>query len=180
TPVFGTSTDTGTMVALPFYLNLAPNYDATITPRFMSKRGVQINGQFRYRSRHHSGTINGAWLPDDDMYDGEDRWLIDYRHVGKLLPHLGVELRYAAVSDDDYFNDLDKYLARSSESHLQQRAALTYNNTGVYFNILAEKFQNLNRNDTGPYRRLPQITLELQSPTAPFFAGVDAEFSAFS
>src|SRR5699024_4826896 len=52
-------------------------------------------------------------------------------------------------------------------------------NTGVYFNVLAETFQNLNARDSGPYQRLPQITLELQSPTAPFFAGIDAEYSAF-
>src|SRR5699024_5737381 len=120
------------------------------TPRYLSERGLQFNGQFRYRTHHHRGELEGAWLPSDDKYNGEDRWLIDYEHTGKLLPHLGVELRYAEVSDNDYFDNLDTYLAETSESHLAQSASLTYANTGVHFSVLAETFQNLNRRDTGP------------------------------
>lgn len=178
-PVYGSSTDTGTMVALPYYINLAPNYDATLVPRYLGERGLQFSGQFRYLFRHHIGELEGAWLPGDDQYEGRDRWLVDYEHRGKLLPHLGVELRYSQVSDIDYFDGLESHLAETSESHLQQSVRLVYENTGIRFTALAETFQNLNLYDYGPYERLPQLRLELNSPTAPFYAGIDLEYTAF-
>lgn len=179
TPVFGVSSDSGYMLALPYYINLAPNYDATVTPRFLSDRGFQLNGQLRYRTRHHHGEIDGAILPSDSKHNGDDRWFVSYRHTGKLLPHLGVQLRYADVSDNDYFDDLNTYLTRTSHSHLRQSAKLLYANTGVSLSILAEQFQNLNAGDYGPYNRLPQVDLQLQSPTAPFYAGIEAQYTAF-
>lgn len=179
-PVFGTSSDSGYMLALPYYINLAPNYDATVVPRLLTDRGAQLSAQFRYMTAHHRGELDGSWLPGDDKYDDKTRALFAFEHTGRLLPHLGIEARFAAVSDNDYFDDLSTYFAKTSHSHLQRSLQLTYENTGIHASALVEGFQNLNDYDIGPYERLPQLRLELQSPTAPFFAGVDAEYTAFS
>src|SRR5699024_7780254 len=129
-PVYGSSSDSGYMLALPYYINLAPNYDATVVPRFLSERGVQLSGQFRYRTRHHHGELDVAWLHNDSKYGGRDRGVVDFRHTGKLLPHVGIQARFGAASDNDYFDDLETYLVHTSESHLQRSVQLTYANTG--------------------------------------------------
>lgn len=178
-PTYGSSSDSGYELALPYYINLAPNYDATIIPRLLTERGVQISGQLRYLTAHHRGEIEGSWLPSDNKY-GANRGLIDYEHTGKLARHWGIQARFSAVTDNDYFDDLDTYLAETSESHLQRSLKLSYENTGVSFSILAEGFQNLNPYDSGPYERLPQIRLALKSPTAPFYAGIETEYTAFT
>lgn len=179
-PTYGSSSDSGYELAMPYYINLAPNYDATIIPRLLTERGVQITGQFRYLTAHHRGEIEGSWLPSDNKY-GDDRGLIDYEHTGQLAPHVGIKARFSGVTDDDYFDDLDTYLAETSETHLQRSLQLSYENTGVSFSILAEGFQNLDTYELDdPYERLPQVRLQLNSPTAPFYTGIDAEFSAFT
>lgn len=176
TPTIGHSSDSGYEVAMPWYFNLAPNYDATLIPHLLSERGLQISGQFRYLTKHHVGEIDASWLPEDQKY-GASRSLVHYRHIGQLQPHLGIKAEFNSVSDDDYFDDLTTSLAQTSKTHLERNLRLTYERTGVRVSLLAEGFQNLNQR--GPYERLPQLDLELVTPTAPFRAGVDAEFTAF-
>ena len=48
TPSFGLSSTLGTDIRTPYYFNLAPNYDYTLTPRLMTKRGVLFENEFRY------------------------------------------------------------------------------------------------------------------------------------
>lgn len=176
TPIIGHSSDSGYELAVPYYFNLAPNYDATVIPHLLSKRGLMLEGQFRYLSKHHKGEVDGTWLPHDSEY-GDDRELLHFKHIGKLAPHLGIEAQFNSVSDDDYFDDLSSDLANTSHTHLERSLGLDYERTGVRMSVLAQDFQNLNSSE--PYALMPQVQLNLETPTAPFHVGVDSEFTVF-
>ena len=60
----------GLDLTLPYYFNLAPNYDATLSPRYIGKRGINLEGEFRHLSSWQTTTLNAAILPDDDLFDG--------------------------------------------------------------------------------------------------------------
>ncbi|WP_423821613.1 LPS-assembly protein LptD [Salinisphaera sp. SPP-AMP-43] len=185
-PTLGTSSDTGFEVAAPYYINLAPNYDATIVPHIMAKRGFQLGGQFRYLTKHHKGELDGQVLPYDYDY-GDERDLLHFEHVGQLNEHVGILANYTRVSDVDYFDDLSNDLGHTSTSNLDRSFELDAVQPGVKFSLLAQDFQSLDDDFTGlggrygnePYSRMPQATLQLLTPTAPFQAGVDAQFTNF-
>lgn len=185
-PIIGGSGDRGFEIAAPYYINLAPNYDATIVPHVMAKRGFQLGGQFRYKTRHHKGEFDGQLLPYDTYY-GSERDLEHFAHVGQLSPHVGIKANYTRVSDDHYFDDLSNDLAHTSTSQLDRSFELTAVQPGVKFSLLAQDFQSLNhdfnglggRFDNDPYQRMPQATVNMLTPTAPFQVGVDAQFTNF-
>lgn len=185
-PAIGSSGDRGFEIAAPYYINLAPNYDATIVPHVMAKRGFQLGGQFRYKTRHHKGELDGQLLPYDTHY-GNERDLEHFQHIGQLTPHIGIQANYSRVSDDDYFDDLSNDLAHTSTSHLDRSFELTAVQPGVRFSLLAQDFQTLDhdfnglggRFDNDPYQRMPQARLAMLTPTTPFQVGVNAEFTNF-
>lgn len=188
-PTIGSTSDSGFELAVPYYFNLAPNYDATLVPRILGKRGLQLGGQLRYLYAHHRGEFDGEYLPSDNEYD-DDRALFHFEHIGQLTPHLGVEANYTRVSDDQYFDDLSNDLAGTSTSQLEQAVRLTAVDTGLRFTLLAQDFQTLDDYDDDndnldrafsnePYKRMPQARLEMLTPSTPVRAGLDAEFSNF-
>jgi Organic solvent tolerance protein OstA len=189
-PTIGSSSDSGFELAVPYYINIAPNYDATIVPRVLADRGLQVGGQLRYLQAHHRGEFDAEYLPSDSEY-GDDRSLFHFEHIGQLNPHVGIEANYTKVSDDQYFDDLSNDLAGGSSSQLERAVRLTLVDTGIRFTLLAQDFQTLDdlENDNGdtfdrafsndPYTRVPQARLEMLTPSAPFRAGLDAEFTNF-
>lgn len=182
TPTLGHSGENGLELAAPYYFNLAPDRDATLTPRLLDERGLQLAGEFRYLNRRSRGEIAGEYLPDDDVAD-DDRSLVSFRHQGRLASHWAVAADYTRVSDDRYFEDLDNTLARSAQSQLERSLRLTAARPGVRFSALVQDFQTL-EDDRGafrtePYQRLPQARLFLRSPTHPWRAALDAEFTSF-
>ena len=97
--------------AQPFYWNIAPNQDATITPRWMSDRGLLLNGEYRYLLEESRGTVEGGYINSgddgsengDNRFEGNDRWYIDAQHAGTLAPRSDYQLLYGAASDGRYF-----------------------------------------------------------------------------
>ena len=103
-PTFATTSQTGMEFSLPYYLNLAPNYDATITLRPMSKRGLQLGGEFRYLGQSFNGKIAGTYINSD--YETEtDRWLYSTQHSQRFGRGFYGGWNISGVSDDDYFKD---------------------------------------------------------------------------
>jgi LPS-assembly protein len=87
TPEFGSSGRSGRALSVPYYWNIAPNYDATLTPRLLSDRGFQVLSEFRYMTKRNDGTLKFDYLPDDDKYlpadpneTDTDRQLLDVEH----------------------------------------------------------------------------------------------------
>ena len=163
---YGTSGNRGFDLQIPYYFNLAPNYDATLTPRIMSKRGVLFNGQARYLFQTPFGTSLGQWdgeiLPKDRLA-GLTRDATNIRHTQVFTPNLTLAINYNHVSDARYFVDLADFVSITSITTLPRDATLTYRNSGWTFIAKAQRFQTLQ--DPGalvlpPYDRLPQLSAE--------------------
>lgn len=156
TPSFGTSDKRGFEFAAPWYWNIAPNQDATITPHYMSKRGLQLGTEYRYLQRGYNGELNLDYLANDEVAD-RDRFYGRIRHNQQFNQYWSGNLNIARVSDDNYFTDLGGSVNQTSQVNLVQEGSLTYN--GGWWNATgrAQTFQTLN---TAPlFHRLPQITL---------------------
>lgn len=167
TPTLGSSQLRGFDASLPYYLNLAPNYDATLTPRLMTKRGMQLGTQFRYLFENAVGGIEADDLPNDRV-TGTNRYALSWKHVqnlGAFVPGLSASWNLNKVSDDTYFSDLADRVAFTSLTTLPREGAISYANGPWQFRAAAQTFQTLQQPDTpfiAPYNRVPQIFGALQ------------------
>lgn len=154
-PGIGTSSRHGTEISIPYYWNIAPNMDATITPHTMSKRGVMLETEFRYLTEKTSGIFDVEYLPDDKEY-GDDRSFITWSHQGTSAAGWSTSVDYKQASDTEYLDDFAPSLGSSSITHLNRTGRLDYNHEYFLFSTLAQDYQNISGEE--PYQRLPQIT----------------------
>ena len=159
TPGIAYSEDNGLDVTAPYYLNLAANYDATITPRYLEKRGLMFENEFRYLDQAGNLDFSLALLAGDDVRNDEDRWLFGINHKGTPADRWSSSINYTAVSDNDYFDELDTSLNISQETHLDQTASLGYSGNNWRFNSKIQSYQTISDTATKPYQKLPQLTL---------------------
>ena len=120
--------------AQPYYLNLAPNYDATITPRYVSESGLLLGAEFRYLLPTDRGILEGAYLGDDksagdddsttELEDGDERWYFDYSHYGSFSARVPYTLRYGAASDGAYFDDFGRTFGEASVDSMARLAQI--------------------------------------------------------
>ncbi|HPQ95067.1 MAG: LPS-assembly protein LptD [Thiothrix sp.] len=165
TPGMGTSEKSGLELAVPYYFNLAPNYDLTTTPHLLSKRGIQIENEFRYLFNQHEGQLDYALLPHDNQRDGDSRYYFNIDHNTHFAPERTLTLKAEGVSDTDYFNDLGSSLASSSIVTLERTLEYTdSSHNGWYFSALAQSPQVLDSNAEA-YARLPQLNLTYEPAT---------------
>jgi LPS-assembly protein len=161
TPIYGSSNQRGFEVSIPYYLNLAPNYDATLLVRPMTRRGVQMDGQFRYLFDNASGEADAEFLPHDRITD-TNRYALAWRHNQNFGNGFGGFVNVQKVSDDTYFADLSDRLALTSQTNLPRDYGLTYNKDPFALLARMQTFQTLqdpNNPITPPYFREPQITM---------------------
>jgi LPS-assembly protein len=159
-PSIGTSTSGGLELGSPYYLNLAPNYDATVTPVYMSKRGTLLNSEFRYLTETGEGDLGGGFLDRDEMYDDDKRYLGFWHHSSNFRNGWTAGVDYNKVSDDDYFIDIDTDLSSSSLTYLNQSVITNYRTDHWNFQALAQQFQTIDINvspASEPYKRVPQL-----------------------
>jgi LPS-assembly protein len=156
-PTYGTTTRSGFEVSLPYYWNIAPNMDATITTRVLSKRGTQLQGQLRYLEENYAGVADLHLLPGDNQ-TGENRYYANLKHQQTLGKGWSAGYNYEKASDNQYFSDLSTRIITTSRVLLPQQAYVNYGNENWQFNALAQKFQTLD-GVSFPYERLPQMTL---------------------
>jgi len=163
-PAFGSTKRGGLTFSAPYYWNIAPNYDATLRPRYMSNRGVVLGGDFRYLTEMAQGHASSEFLPHDSLFN-KYRYLVGIQNTSRLSSHISSNLDINKVSDTEYFSDLGNALSMSTySSYLLSQANLGYVNNGVSLNGHADSYQSIDksiRNAGLPYRRLPQITLGL-------------------
>jgi LPS-assembly protein len=112
-PTVNIDNTSGFEISTPYYLNIAPNLDATLTPTLMSKRGVNLGGELRYLEPSYSGILKGAFLPSDQLRD-QDRWAYSVQHNQNLIPNfaggsgLGLNVNLNRVSDSNYWRDFPR------------------------------------------------------------------------
>ncbi len=166
TPIFGSSGTRGIDITAPYYFNLAPNYDATLTPRIMTKRGLQLGGQFRYLFDAPQPSQGEAYAEvlAEDRQTNTTRWLYSWRHNQAIAPWLSGYLSLNQVSDDKYFADLAERVAVTSQSTLAREAGLSAVFGPLSVLARAQKFQTLQDPSapiTPPYDRVPQVLATL-------------------
>lgn len=181
-PTLGASSKNGLQLQTPYYLNLAPNYDATISPRYMSRRGLMLGGEFRYLGENYSGLIRAEDI--QDQVENKNRSSIVFRHTQKFDPDLRLDLNIQKVSDNNYFADFGDRLSVTSQSLLPREGMLSYNQETWSGFIRMQRFQTLstltNPVET-PYARLPQIYFTAQPQLSSVFAtSVSGEITNFS
>ncbi len=150
---------TGVEFITPYYLNLAPNYDLVVAPRIMSRRGLQLGGDFRYLSRHHEGEIRAEYTPNDRVTGGE-RYQWSWRQQTANLWGWNGGFNVNAISDDNYFIDYGRSIITTSERNLPRDAYLTRPLGDWQLMLRTTQYQSiLDARDAPPYQRLPQVRL---------------------
>ncbi len=165
-PSVGYSSDNGLDVEVPYYFNIAPNMDATLTPRIMTERGLMLGGEFRYLAERHEGQLRAEILPgDSNAASGitKNRGSLSYQAKGNPAERWSFDVDINQVSDDQYLNDLGKSLAVSSATTQERRGDLWYHGNGWNTLLRLHDYQIVG--DTAkPYAKLPQLLLNLNKP----------------
>ncbi|UCQ27128.1 LPS assembly protein LptD [Edwardsiella tarda] len=168
------SNSDGLEFSLPWYWNIAPQADATITPHYMEKRGLQLQNEFRYLSEFGMGLVEFDWLGNDRQFQQDrkeqgitgqaladlpnrDRWLFYWRHSG-VLNHWRFGVDYTKVSDPYYFTDLNSAYGSSTSGYATQKFTLGYAETNWNATLSTTQFQVFaNAGDINAYRTQPQL-----------------------
>ncbi len=164
TPSVGVSDGRGLEVITPWYWNIAPNRDATIIPRVMSQRGIQVGAEYRYLEPNYQGEAVIEAMPRDAIADeGRYRGYIDHRH--SFNSRWSGRLLLENVSDDTYFTDLANLVNLTSRAILPNEAALSYAGDGWNATGRLQTYQTLQDPAAPivePYERLPQILVNAE------------------
>jgi len=163
-PVLGSTSTGGMELTVPFYWNIAPNFDYTIAPRDMSKRGILVKNEFRFMEPGSYGEINLDKMPNDHL-TGISRQHTSVMVTERLGGGFGATLNLNRVSDDNYFRDLSVMPGEVAQTQLLNEGALSYSGGWLSGSIRGQTFQTLQDPLGGvaiPYQRMPQINLSAQ------------------
>ena len=186
-PSLGVSTSTGADLTVPYYFNLAPNYDLTVYPGVMTDRGAKLGAEYRYQAKKYgAGSLYGNYVLDDKKYNGEDRYYWRATHVstgqlgkGRWIASIDAQ----KVSDNDYIDDIDTRGLDSSERVLSSEYALQYN-LGRWQAKARYKtnqvLQNASNSVDTPYDFKPQLSLTGSERWGSLVASLDAESTRFT
>lgn len=163
-PSLSFSTQSGVEVMAPYYFNLAPNYDATFTPTLMTKRGLDLSGEFRYLQPTYTGSLRTSFMPSDRLRDS-DRWAYSFQHGQTLVESLGgsplgLRLNLNKVGDDNYWRDFPRTITSLTSRLLYNDVSVGWGegpwstSIGMY---RYQTLQDINAPITPPFDRLPSM-----------------------
>ncbi|MBC7787547.1 MAG: LPS-assembly protein LptD [Methylophilaceae bacterium] len=156
-PTIGSTSKSGFEVLTPYYWNISPNKDATFATRYLSKRGVQLQGEFRYLGEQYSGIDNIEYL-NNDQQTGDSRYIANLKHTQNFGNGWSAGYALEKVSDDKYFSELSTHITSTSRVNLPQGANVSYYGDVWQFNGLVQKYQTLD-GVSYPYQSLPSLNL---------------------
>ena len=193
-PTLSRSSSNGFELSLPYYINIAPNYDATLAPRFIEKRGTMLEAELRHLNRIGLWALSGAYLEDDQFTDNptaeqleegvpsqKERWLVELDHQGKLLG-LNTNIDYTKIGENDFFDDLNTdSLELQRATHLNQSASLGYIDANWDIELIAQDYQTIEDNLDNQYQLLPQLSVTYSNAGVNFAPQwlLNAEFTDF-
>ena len=196
-PSLGNTQEGGFEVSAPYYLNLAPNYDATITPRLMTERGLLLNIEARQLGENSTNTLDLSYLPDDAQYDAASRalqlsesppqakrWEINYLGAAQLTDSLSASADFSAISDLDFYQDFgNNGLNDTSRSYLYRQGEISYWQPNWHLQAALQSYQLIDQSLTNlnkPYSSLPRINLDYDQQTENgLIYGIDTEYVYF-
>ncbi len=182
-PRIGHSSHSGAFVSVPYYFNLAPQYDDTLTTRYLSKRGVQLQNEFRYLGAAYNGKLQLEYLPNDNDAN-RDRGATFFQHNQALSPLWTFSTDLQWVSDNSYLIDLSDNPADAGKTHLPRTLRFDYGGSIWRFSARTSTYQTLDTTiplTEQPYQRLPQLLLTVNYPAGPnqLHPSLDAEWVNF-
>jgi LPS-assembly protein len=192
-PLITTSSNTGFGLSVPYYWNIAPDLDATLTPTVLFKRGAGLETELRYLRPDWRGELNGFWLPHD-LTAGRDRWAARWTQQGELPDDVRYDWHLLRVSDDNYWTDglrgAESLTPRllSSTAQARQRRLLQVDGLGdveqqLYARL--QQWQVLQNTDAStqiapPYQRTPQLGALWSHHGGPLEWSLQTEFNHFT
>lgn len=169
---------------LPYYWNIAPNMDATITPHYMHRRGnIMWENEFRYLSQAGAGLMELDYLPSDKVYEDEHpnddssrRWLFYWNHSGVMDQVWRFNVDYTKVSDPSYFNDFDNKYGSSTDGYATQKFSVGYAVQNFNATVSTKQFQVFSEQNTSSYSAEPQLDVNYyQNDVGPFDTRIYAQ-----
>jgi len=159
TPEIGSTGRSGNDISVPYYWNIAPNYDATFTPRLLTLRGLQMGAEGRYLFDRSAGNALIEYLPNDSKFD-DNRYMISFAHRTLFANGWRNVVDFSEVSDNQYFEDLGGSLSISSITHLNRSLLVDYHGENWSMMGMFQDYQTIDEAIAPidePYQRLPQL-----------------------
>lgn len=187
-PTFGFGSDDGMDLRTPYYWNIAPNYDMTLTPRYIEKRGNMLQNEFRYLpSEEHSGRLYGEYMERDRKAEEKDsslkhRWLAHVDHTSKMADdnlRMRVLGTRVGAHDYNYFNDLSPPLSSGVDNQLMQSLTAGYYQPMWNFSGEARDYQILLPDALEPHQMLPRLNYNTYNQTHWLDTAVHSELTRF-
>lgn len=159
----------GTELDLPYYFNLAPNYDATIAPGIITGRGARLSGEFRYLTPNMRGEAAATWMPNDRRSQHNNRYHARFQHVQTFSPSLSGGIDFNQVSDDDYYRDF--YNRNDIATNVNLNRQLWFNHNTQLFGGALESYATVQNYQTlfnstsyidEPYAIMPRLSTRWQ------------------
>lgn len=159
-PRISSSNSTGLSWEQPIYWNIAPNYDATITPRLMTNRGLQLKNEFRYLTEQHRGNIHIEYMnSDSDFVTNDSRYFYRLTHQGELTDKWSMQAEVNGLSDDNYIVDLGSDFYNRADTHLFKTLEFNYYQPDMQFSASFRDFEVIGDHPSS-YRALPELILD--------------------
>lgn len=188
-PAFGSSSaGNGGFLAVPYYLNLAPNYDATLTPQFINGRGLFTEAEGRYLSQFGQTELQVGYAANDQEYadsnpgESAERWGLDFTTKATFSRNWTGYGDYSVVSDNDYLSDLNRSLDINQATHLERRGGFRYQGQGQQLDVSVSGYQTLSdfiAEADRPYSRLPDVQYSGLADMGAVTLGLDSQYTFF-
>ncbi|MES2509051.1 MAG: LPS-assembly protein LptD [Pseudomonadota bacterium] len=166
-PTLNADSTSGVVLTQPYYLNIAPEMDATFSPTIMTKRGIDLGTELRYLNKDYNGRTRLSYMPGDKLRDNSDRWSYAVLHTGNIntgiaaVGNLGLNLNLNRVSDNNYWKDFPRSSTFLVQRLLSSDASINWSRGNFTSSVRALKWQPLQdplSTIVPPYDRLPQVT----------------------
>ena len=176
-PEFGSSSRYGAYYAQPIYFNLAPNYDLTLTPAYMSQRGWLLESNLRHLSESTENTLQLEYLNSDQRYpELDERYLAFVQHESVLNKNWNLQVQWTELSDDNYISEFNSDYHHQADTHLNNFAFLRYSTKSTQLNIFTQDMVELGQHD--PSYKIPfQVDLDWDAVTSESGLGVNIKSS---
>ncbi|MCC4283505.1 LPS assembly protein LptD [Marinobacter salarius] len=188
-PSFGTSNaGSGAFLSVPYYLNLAPHYDATLTPQYIHGRGLFTEAEGRYLSSLGESVLQLGYAGNDTEYEDEfpsqggERWGLDFSTQARFGYGWTGYGDYSVVSDDDYLSDLNRNLEINRATHLRRRGGIRYRDSSQYFETYLNGYQTLSdfiADENIPYSQLPEVLYGATVDAGPAELNLESQYTYF-
>jgi LPS-assembly protein len=188
-PAFGSSNaGNGGFLAVPYYLNLAPHYDATLTPQFINGRGLFTEAEGRYLGQFGQTELQIGYAGNDQEYaDSEpgesgERWGLDFSTRATFNQHWTGYGDYSVVSDNDYLSDLNRSLSINQATHLRRQGGFRYRGEAQQLEVFLSGYQTISDFITDadrPYSQLPNVQYSGLADMGPATVGLDSQYTFF-